>query len=331
MTLLDSFGRTIRYLRVSVTDRCNLRCDYCRLVEEPMVSNQQLLSLEEIARLGRLFVELGVDRIRLTGGEPLLRRNVVTLVQELGNLSGLGELSLTTNGVLLARLARPLREAGLHRVNISLDTLTPEIFATLTRGGTLTPVLEGIQEAQSAGLHPVKINMVVMRGINDHEISPMITFAVQHGLILRFIETMPVGPAGQMIAERFVSSEEILARIRQDFGGDLDPVHHAKQPGSGPARYFRVQGTETEVGVISARSRHFCDTCNRMRLTSKGALVLCLGATDRVDLLTPMRAGATDAQMKERIQAAVNLKPSRHHFDEDRDLQKTFPMSALGG
>ncbi|MBF0128164.1 MAG: GTP 3',8-cyclase MoaA [Magnetococcales bacterium] len=332
MPLVDSFGRTIRYLRVSVTDRCNLACDYCRPFGEPLLPNhQELLTLEEIARLVRLFAALGVERFRLTGGEPLVRRNVIALVRELGGMAGVRELSLTTNGVLLARYARALHEAGVRRVNISLDTLTPEIFRRITRGGELAPVLEGIEAALEAGMRPVKINMVVMRGMNDHEIPEMVAFAARRGLLLRFIETMPVGQAGQEVLDRYVSAEEIFQHVRRGFGGGVVPVLHQEPQGSGPARYFRIEGTGAEVGVISARSRHFCDTCNRMRLTSKGALVLCLGSVDRVDLKTALRSGETDHQLMARIQDAVALKPERHHFDGAWDTSPTLNMSALGG
>ncbi|MBF0428423.1 MAG: GTP 3',8-cyclase MoaA [Magnetococcales bacterium] len=332
MPLTDSFGRTIRYLRVSVTDRCNLQCEYCRPSGEILLpNNQQILTLEEMARLGRLFVEMGIDRIRLTGGEPLLRRNLMVLVQDLSALPGLHELSLTTNALLLARYAHDLRTAGLQRVNISLDTLTPEIFTRITRGGELAPVLLGIEAAVEAGLHPVKINMVVMRDVNDHEILAMIDFAVQHGLILRFIETMPMGQAGRATTELFVSAEEISERVRRGLGGVLQPVLQPRERGSGPARYFRIEGSGAEVGIISARSRHFCDTCNRMRLTSRGELVLCLGGVDQVDLKTPLREGASDHQLCELIQDAVNRKPQRHHFEVGMESGPTLNMSGLGG
>ncbi len=332
MALQDSFGRTIRYLRISVTDRCNLQCDYCRIANDQRLPNhQQLLTLEEIARLGRLFVELGIDRIRLTGGEPLLRRNVLSLVQSLGGLPGLEELSLTTNALLLARFAYALQAAGLQRVNISLDTLKPETFSRITRGGDLAPVLAGIKAAVEAGLKPVKINMVVMRGVNEDEISAMVEFAARNNLILRFIETMPVGVAGAETSNRFVAAEEILAMIQRDFQGDLVPLLRSKERGSGPARYFLIEGSQAEVGVISARSRHFCDTCNRMRLTSQGALVLCLGGVEQVDLKTAMRAGASDQALQAQIQAAIALKPERHHFSAEVENNPTFNMSALGG
>ncbi|MBF0453718.1 MAG: GTP 3',8-cyclase MoaA [Magnetococcales bacterium] len=330
MALVDSFGRTIRYLRVSVTDRCNLNCDYCRSAGQVLLpNNHRLLSLEEIARLVRIFTELGVERIRLTGGEPLLRKNILSLIKEIGSLPHLTELSLSTNALLLARYAHAMKQAGVSRVNISLDTLDPARFATLTRGGDLAGVLSGISAAVEAGLHPVKVNMVVMKGINDQEIPEMVSFARQHGLVLRFIETMPIGEAGREMEDRFVPAEEILTQIQARFASDLIPVHQPR--GSGPARYYRIAGTEAEVGIISARSRHFCDTCNRMRLTSTGKLVLCLGREDRMDLRTAIKGGADDDQLKDQIRAAVDLKPERHQFDQEESHGKTHAMSALGG
>lgn len=330
MALVDSYGRTIRYLRVSVTDRCNLSCTYCRLENaEPLPNNHRLLRLEEMGRLVRLFTELGVDRIRLTGGEPLLRKNILHLVETVGKLPLLRELSLSTNAVLLARHAHVLKKNGVGRVNISLDTLKPDVFSNLTRGGLLAPVLEGVTVAVEAGLHPVKINMVVMRGINDGEVVDMVSYARDKGLMLRFIETMPIGEAGQGVNDRFVSAEEILDRIRTTFAADLMPVHAAR--GSGPARYYQLSGTSAEVGVISARSQHFCDTCNRMRLTSLGELVLCLGREDRVDLKSAIRSGATDDALKVLIQEATRLKPERHQFDRSDHAVKKQKMSSLGG
>ncbi|MBF0185283.1 MAG: GTP 3',8-cyclase MoaA [Magnetococcales bacterium] len=342
--LTDSFGRTIRYLRVSVTDRCNLFCNYCRLPNETLSpNNRELLDFDELVRLLRLFLALGVERIRLTGGEPLLRRNIVGLVQEIAQLPGLRELTLTTNALLLARHAAALRAAGLHRVNISLDSLHPHTFDRITQPHRLLPdlpserqevlglpaVLAGIDAALRAGLQPVKINMVVMRGINDSEIVDMVQFAHRHGLLLRFIETMPVGEAGMEMADHFIPAEEILQRIQNHFASQLIPVEDKR--GSGPARYFRLADSAAELGVISARSRHFCDTCNRMRLTSKGSLVYCLGRSDRMDLKQLLRNGASDAELQAAILAAVALKPQQHEFNQSEFYRPGNRMSALGG
>ena len=336
--LTDSFGRTIRYLRVSVTDRCNLFCQYCRLsTEEILPNNQEILNFDELVRLLRIFLELGIERIRLTGGEPLLRRNLVGLVRTVSQLPGLQEITLTTNALLLERYAAALQAAGLRRVNISLDTLDPKIFDSITqRDGSartaaegLPTVLAGIAAAVRVGLQPVKVNMVVMRGINDHEIPAMVHFAQQQGLLLRFIETMPIGEAGVGVTNHFISSDEILDRIRHHFGNHLLPVK--TEENAGPARYFNQKGTEAAVGVISARSRHFCTSCNRMRLTAKGSLVYCLGRQDRMDLKTLLRSGASDTALKTAIRAAVDLKPERHEFEAQEPPTPHSAMSALGG
>lgn len=329
MALIDSFGRSIHYLRVSVTDRCNLNCDYCRSAGQTLLpNNKQLLTLEEMGRLIRIFTELGVDKIRLTGGEPLLRKNILLLIDELGSLPHLKELSLSTNAILLARYADAIKKAGVKRVNISLDTLNHETFTTLTRGGDLNGVLEGIAAAVAAGLQPVKVNMVVMRGINDHEVSDMVQYARNNGLILRFIETMPIGTAGQEVADRYIPTAEILQTISQRFGSELIPF---QQPiGSGPARYYKIDNSQAEIGFISARSRHFCDSCNRMRLTSTGKLVLCLGQADHVDLKAAIKQGASDEQLAADIREAVHLKPESHQFDR-QESRPDHAMSALGG
>ncbi|MBF0194229.1 MAG: GTP 3',8-cyclase MoaA [Magnetococcales bacterium] len=330
MALIDSFGRTIHYLRVSITDRCNLSCDYCRIDgNEKLPNNDKLLTLEEIGRLVKIFTELGIERIRLTGGEPLLRKNVLTLIKEIGSLPHLQELSLSTNALLLQSYAHDLKKAGVGRVNISLDTLNHNTFNTITRGGKLQKVLDGISTAVKAGLHPVKINMVVMKGINDNEIGDMVEFARTHGLILRFIETMPIGDAGKNVSDKYIAAEDILTMIKQSYGSELIPFH--QKIGSGPARYYQIAGTKANIGVISARSRHFCDTCNRMRLTSTGQLVLCLGHEDRKDLRTSMREGATDEHLKEQIKEAVRLKPESHQFENNDIHSATHSMTALGG
>ncbi|MBF0191419.1 MAG: GTP 3',8-cyclase MoaA [Magnetococcales bacterium] len=338
MPVTDALGRVMRYLRVSVTDQCNLRCDYCRPAGASQRSGRgHPLTLEEMARLCRLFVALGIDRIRLTGGEPLLRRNLVWLVREVSALSGLTDLSLTTNGVLLARHADDLCRAGLQRVNISLDTLDPALYARITRGGELSRVLSGIDAAVRVGLKPVKINMVVMRGINDHEIPEMIAFAERYGLVPRLIEIMPVGSVGlagsvgRCGEERHLSADEMVARARLGDGREWMPVAHPGAKGAGPARYFRIAGSAMEVGLIAARSRHFCDSCNRMRLTAHGVLVSCLGERERVDLKTPLRDGATDQTLMDWIRTGVSRKPRGHHFEQGAAGASGWEMSGLGG
>lgn len=326
-TLIDSFGREIRYLRLSITDSCNFRCRYCRPAQgSERIPNKERLSMEEILRLTRLFVELGVKRVRLTGGEPLVFPKIIELIHRLAAIPGLDELTLSTNAFLLGPLAQSLHEAGLSRVNISLDSLEEKTFAWITRSGKLAQVIAGIDAALAAKLRPVKLNMVVIGGINDHEIPAMVIFARERGVVLRFIEAMPVGKDGGAIMGRFVSAESIMERIRTHFAAEFMPTSSCE--GLGPARYHRVMGLGVDVGIISAMSRHFCETCNRVRLTSEGKLVLCLGRTEQVDLRIPLRSGATDMEMRQHILHAISLKPDHHQFH-----QTVVPnmMSSLGG
>ncbi len=330
MPLTDSFGRRIEYLRVSVTDRCNYRCFYC--MPESGVDlgrHRESLTVEEAARVVGLFSELGVRRVRLTGGEPLIRRDVVALVGMLGGCAGLEDLSLSTNGHLLERFAAPLKKAGLDRVNVSLDSIDSEKFARITRGGDLEAVLRGIDAALEAGLRPVKLNMVVMRGINDGEIEPMLAFAVRRGVELRFIETMPVGMAGIEGMAYYVPAGEILERVQNASGADLVPLEG--NPRAGPARYYQIGAGPARVGVISAMSRHFCEGCNRVRLTTRGELVLCLGQNDRVGLRGALREGISDETLKQIILDAIRRKPERHEFLEGRVNQDLPGMSVIGG
>ncbi|MBF0423471.1 MAG: GTP 3',8-cyclase MoaA [Magnetococcales bacterium] len=332
MTMIDSFGRTISYLRVSVTDRCNMKCLYCRVGDDRItVDNQQLLSFEELTRLIRIFTELGINKIRLTGGEPLLRKNLVDLIRTLNAIPGLHEVSLSTNALLLERFAGELYRSGLKRVNISLDSLQPDTFALVTRGGRLDGVLRGIQAAVAVGLQPVKINMVVMRGVNDHEIPAMIDFARNNGLVLRFIETMPIGEAGARMDTRHMPAAEIIQKVQACIGGLPLPSIEADVIGNGPANYFCHLETGTTIGIISAKSRNFCATCNRMRLTSRGELVFCLGNTGRIDLREPLRSAVDDDMVRQLIAEAVIQKPAGHTFLENHGPGASHAMSKLGG
>ncbi|MBF0424347.1 MAG: GTP 3',8-cyclase MoaA [Magnetococcales bacterium] len=330
--LRDRFGRVIRYLRLSVTEKCNFRCHYCRLAAgEGGEPRHDPLTTAELVRLVRLFARLGVGRFRLTGGEPLLRRDITTLLAAMLALPGVEEVSLSTNAYLLAGMAQELRNLGLRRVNISLDSLKPEMFARITRGGDLARVLSGIDAAVAAGLAPVKINTVVMGGINEQEIPDLINYARGRGVLLRFIETMPIGDAGAAVMGRHVPAAEIRARILATCGGELLPV---SQPvGNGPASYFRIAGLGVDVGIISALSQHFCDTCNRVRLTSWGDLVLCLGREDRVDLREVLRSHADDATLCDMIAQAILRKPRGHEFAASSvsDNISPHPMASLGG
>ena len=324
--LIDSFGRHIEYIRVSVTDHCNYHCFYCRPEDDVTCSSQRdLLSYQDLTRLIRVFTELGVTKVRLTGGEPLVRRNLVDLVAMLGQLPGLDDLSLSTNGHLLERFASPLKQAGVNRVNISLDSIDEENFSRITRGGDLNKIIRGIDASNTVGMTPMKINMVVMKGINEHEIERMLDFAILKGLELRFIETMPIGKVGASSMTHHYPVDKILTRVRQHFGSRLIPLPTSQ--GAGPARYYQVGDRSEKIGVISAVSRHFCSSCNRVRLTAKGDLVLCLGKTNKVRLQS--RAEVTDSDLKNQILEAIAQKPERHDFQNNIPL--TTDMVSLGG
>jgi len=330
-SLIDSFGRRVDYLRVSVTDRCNYRCFYCIPSEGAETSARSgFLCYEELTRLIRLFSGLGVSKVRFTGGEPLMRRDMVELARQVSALPGISDLSLSTNAHLLEQHAPELREAGVSRVNISLDTLNPAVFTDITRGGDLAIVLRGIDAALAAGMQPVKLNMVIMKGINEYEIESMLDFAIERGADLRFIETMPIGAAGRDgTASHYYPASKVLERVRKHCGEDLVSVKGAK--GAGPARYYQIGSGPVRVGVISAMSRHFCEGCNRVRLTAKGDLVLCLGQEDTVSLGTGLRHGWSDADLTQAILDAIARKPERHEFGEKENVVRFRDMSTIGG
>jgi cyclic pyranopterin phosphate synthase len=323
--LFDNFGRRLDYVRLSVTDKCNMRCSYCmpgdfRDFEEP----ENWLSFEEIERLMRAFAALGVSRIRLTGGEPLVRKDLPLLAQRLASIPGVDDLSLSTNAALLGMHAQALLEAGVSRINVSLDSLQPERFAAITKG-KLAPVLEGLRQAAAVGLQPIKINMVAMRGVNDDEFEAMVDFCLQHGFTLRLIETMPMGDSGRQASQQYLDLTAVRERLRQRY--DLIPD---VMPGGGPARYFRVGNTDMRIGFITPISQHFCASCNRVRVAVDGTLYLCLGQDDKVDFRSLLRAGATQAELQEAIIAALALKPEKHEFREAPG-QLVRIMSQTGG
>ncbi|MFP4132126.1 MAG: GTP 3',8-cyclase MoaA [Thiohalospira sp.] len=323
--LIDPFGRRIEYLRVSVTDRCDLRCNYCmprgfRDFEVP----EDWLTTAELERIVAAFARLGTRRVRLTGGEPLVRRELPDMARAIAALPGIRDLSLSTNATRLRRHAEELREAGVDRLNVSLDTLDPERFKAIT-GGRLDKVLDGLEAARDAGLGPVKINTVVQRGTNDDELDALVDYCIERGFTLRFIETMPVGETGREATEGYVDLAEVRRGLEQRF--ELLP---AAMPGGGPARYVQVAGTDVKIGFITPLSQHFCDTCNRVRLAVDGTLHLCLGDEATWDLRTPVREGASDAELEEQIRAAIAIKPERHEFNDRPEKVVRF-MSMTGG
>ncbi|MEU7987213.1 GTP 3',8-cyclase MoaA [Streptosporangium canum] len=330
LTLQDSFGRVATDLRVSLTDRCNLRCSYCMPPEGlEWLPKPDLLTADEIVRLVTVGVErLGITEVRYTGGEPLLRRELVEIVTRTTALRPAPQVSLTTNGIGLARLAAPLAEAGLHRVNVSLDTLDRETFKRLAHRDRLADVLDGLAAADAAGLRPVKVNTVLMRGINDHEAVSLLHYCLERGYELRFIEQMPLDAQHGWSRENMVTADEILARLRGSFDlTDDDPVER----GSAPAELFLVGGGPARVGVIGSVTRPFCGACDRVRLTADGQIRNCLFATDESDLRAALRSGAGDDEIAERWLAAVQIKKAGHGIDDPAFLQPSRPMSAIGG
>lgn len=326
--LIDRFGRQVRYVRLSVTDRCDFRCVYCMAEEMTFLPRQQILSLEEIAHVGRAFVSLGVEKIRLTGGEPLVRNNVLWLVEQLAHLPGLKELTLTTNGSQLAKMAGDLKAAGLKRINISLDSLDPHRFKAITRTGDLARVLEGIDAAKSAGFQRIKINSVILRHRNDDEILPLVEFARRHSLDLCFIEEMPLGTIDEHDrAACYMPSDEIRDIIQTRY--TLTPSDAST---GGPARYFSLQDSPVRIGFISPHSHNFCGDCNRVRVTAEGRLLLCLGNEHSVDLRSVVRAFPDDLQvMQQTLRSAMEIKPERHYFDLNDTPQIVRFMNMTGG
>jgi len=321
---IDSFGRSINYLRISVTDRCNLRCLYCMPPEGvPRIPHSEILSYEEIRTVVRAAAELGINKIRLTGGEPLVRAELPKLIHMLSQIEGIQELSLTTNGTILKKNALEFKQAGLSRVNVSLDTLKADKFRYITRLGALEDVLEGIKAAKEAGFEPVKINTVVMRGINDDEIRDFARMTYKEGCHVRFIELMPF----KGVAE-FVPSIELRQHI--SLLGKLEPC--VSITGNGPATYYRLAGAKGTIGFISPLTEpSFCSRCNRMRLTPDGKLRPCLLGEDEIDLKMPLRNNATMDKLKRLILKAVASKPERHHLEGGNIRPVNRKMSQIGG
>jgi len=314
MGMIDPFGRAITYLRVSVTDRCDLRCVYCMSEDMTFLPKADVLSLEELERLCVAFIRLGTNKIRITGGEPLVRRDVQTLFQRLGQRlgQGLDELTLTTNGTQLTKHAEALYAAGVRRVNVSLDTLDPARFAAITRWGKIEKVLDGIAAAKAAGLH-VKVNAVALKGVNEDEIDDMLAWCGEQGHDLCLIETMPMGDIGGDRTDQYLPLSLVRGRLRQRW-----TLQDTSYQTGGPARYFDVAETGTRIGFITPMTHNFCESCNRVRLTCTGMLYMCLGQDDAADLRRVMRDGVSDAELDAAIRLAITRKPKGHDFVIDR-------------
>jgi len=323
--LIDPFGRRIEYVRLSLIDKCNLRCFYCmpkgfKDFEQP----ENWLTFDEIERVIKAFTELGVGRVRLTGGEPLVRKNVAELANRLTALPGLDDLSLSTNATLLEQQAHALKQSGISRINVSLDSLKAERFNQIT-GGDLQPVLDGLMAAKQAGFSPIKINMVAMKGINDDEFEDMVEFCLRHDFTLRFIETMPMGATGEDATDHYIDLQTVKQTLSKSF--ELIP---GVMPGGGPARYVQIKNTDLRIGFITPISQHFCESCNRVRLSTDGTLYLCLGQDDKLELRPLLRAGISDDELKNVLIQAIGLKPEKHEFNEKPE-QVVRLMSMTGG
>jgi len=335
--LSDTFNRPINYLRISVTDRCNLRCIYCLPPEGiRLLTHGEVLTYEEITSVAGLAAELGINKVRLTGGEPLVRARLSELVAMLAGIEGIDDISLTTNGVLLKQCAAELKQAGLKRVNVSLDSLNRDKFKRIARHNDLDEVLKGIEAAKTCGLNPVKVNMVVMRGINDDEVADFARLSIVEGWHVRFIELMPFAadnpPDGHSIGSRanlhpaFVSADEIKERLNGL--GKLEPS--LPITGNGPARYFRLPQAGGTIGFIAPVSQHFCFSCNRLRLTAEGKLRPCLLSDNEIDLRQPLRSGASPQELKKVIIEAIQAKPQKHELAQGPASRKRL-MSQVGG
>jgi GTP 3',8-cyclase len=327
-TLIDSFGRAITYVRLSVTDRCDLRCIYCMAEDMTFLPRTEVLSIEELALLGKTLCELGVTKLRITGGEPLIRGGIIELAQRLGQLPQLEELCLTTNGTHLAQHAQALKDAGVDRINISLDTLKPERFKQLTRFGNIQQVFEGIRAAQAAGFQHIKLNCVVLKHYNADEAADLVKFALTEGLDISFIEEMPLGRIdGHGRAAEFVSSAELRSQINQLI--TLEPI--ALTTG-GPSRYWQAEGYSSRIGFISPHSENFCGSCNRVRVTATGRLILCLGQDKSADLRSAMRDNREpETVLRKTLLDAIKHKPEKHDFDLADEPQILRFMSVTGG
>lgn len=323
----DQYNRIIDYMRISVTDRCNLRCMYCMPSEgiKPIAHNN-VLRYEEITRIVSTAARLGVKKIRITGGEPLIRGNLPFLVASIHNIDGIDDISLTTNGILLKKQIRQLAAAGLDRINVSLDSLNADKYREITRGGDINAVLEGIQIARQEGVSPIKLNMVPIRGFNDDEIEAFAELTVKTAFHVRFIEFMPIGAGTAWSEDKYISTGEIKKRVSAV--APLIPVRLRK---SGPARYYRFENAPGVIGFISPITHHFCGSCNRLRLTSDGKLRPCLFSETEIDLKSVIRSGGADEELERLIRLSVEVKPKGHNMGHERNFTHLKPMSKIGG
>jgi len=326
--LVDRFGRTVDYLRISITDRCDFRCLYCMAEDMTFLPRAQILTLEEIYILAQTFAELGVNKIRITGGEPLVRKGALDLLQKIGSITSLKELVITTNGSQLESLAKPLQAAGVKRVNISLDTLDADKFKAITRTGDLQQVLRGIAAAKTAGFERIKLNAVILKNRNHQEVGDLVQFAVDNALDISFIEEMPLGVVNKHDrSEAYYPSEQ----IRADLANQFSLIATLEKTG-GPSQYYQVQGSQTRVGFISPHSANFCSTCNRVRLTVEGQLLLCLGNEHSVDLKAVLRNHPGDSDLlKQTIIDAMLIKPEKHEFNIHEQPIILRHMNMTGG
>ena len=327
-SLVDKFGRRVDYIRLSVTDRCDFRCVYCMTEDMTFLPRTQILSLEEIYQVARAFTDLGVKKIRLTGGEPMVRSDIMSLIKKLGKLSGLEELLLTTNGAQLEKYALPLKEAGLSRINISIDSLDADRFKRISRVGKLEKVLAGIDAARKAGFDRIKLNSVIMRGYNEDEVIPLTDYALSRGIDIAFIEEMPLGEASDHSREETTCSNDwVRGQIEQKYRL-IDSTART----AGPSRYVQVIGKNSRIGFISPVSHNFCEDCNRVRVTVEGRLLLCLGNEHSIDLRKLLRDGvSTHDDLKQAIIKSMDLKPERHYFYDKDHAQPVRLMNMTGG
>lgn len=326
--LTDQFNRTINYIRISVTDRCDFRCIYCMAEKMEFLPKTELLSLEEIDRIASIFISLGVEKIRITGGEPLVRKNIDSLFSSLSKNKGLKELTLTTNASQLKKKALMLKSSGVKRINISLDSLDPLTFKKMTRTGVLEDVLKGIEHAVEVGFEKIKLNTVLMKGINDHELFELIDYAIKHGLDISFIEEMPLGSTDFERKVTAVSNNDVLEKIKDKYS-----VKSISLSTGGPAKYWQVEGSNTRVGLISPHSHNFCEDCNRVRISCKGELFLCLGQEEKIELMPLLRNHLHDDQpIKDAIINSMKIKPLSHEFNLNQSKPAIVRfMSHTGG